>query len=74
MNNKDLFSIGKIIAPHGVRGDVRIMPWTDFPERFFKLKSVFLDNRNLRLDVERVKANNKFFLVKFKKAKFVTIS
>lgn len=64
--NNNLFSIGKIVAPHGVRGDVRIIPWTDFPERFFNLKSVFLDNRNLKLDVERVKASNKFFLIKFK--------
>ncbi len=29
-----LIIIGKIGAPHGVRGEVRIIPLTDFPDRF----------------------------------------
>ena len=34
MKHNDFITIGVIIAPHGVRGDLRIMPQTDFPERF----------------------------------------
>ena len=30
--------IGKIVAPHGVRGEFRIMPQTDHPERYAKMK------------------------------------
>jgi len=29
-------SIGDIVAPHGLRGDIRIKPSSDFPERFTK--------------------------------------
>ena len=29
-------SIGEIVAPQGLRGDIRIKPWSDFPERFTK--------------------------------------
>ncbi|MDR1914226.1 MAG: hypothetical protein LBQ68_07090 [Clostridiales bacterium] len=29
-----MFVIGKILKPHGLRGDVRVMPTTDDPERF----------------------------------------
>ncbi len=29
-------SIGEIVAPQGLRGDIRIKPSTDFPERFTK--------------------------------------
>ena len=29
-------SIGKIVAPQGLRGDIRIKPSSDFPERFTK--------------------------------------
>lgn len=34
--------IGKIINTHGVRGHVKVMPFTDYPERFKKMKSVLL--------------------------------
>ena len=29
-------SIGEIVAPQGLRGDLRIKPSSDFPERFTK--------------------------------------
>lgn len=34
--------IGKIVAPHGVRGEFRIMPLTDQPQRYAKMKIVHL--------------------------------
>ncbi|MBE3590265.1 MAG: 16S rRNA processing protein RimM [Firmicutes bacterium] len=30
----DYVSVGEVVAPHGIRGDVRLRPETDFPERF----------------------------------------
>ncbi len=40
--------IGKIVAPHGVRGDIRIMPLTDKPEQFLDLDYLLLaDGRKL---------------------------
>ncbi len=42
----DYIEIGKIINTHGVRGHVKVMPFTDYPERFRKMKSVFLQKRN----------------------------
>lgn len=61
---QDLVAIGKIVAPHGVRGDVRIMPLTDFPERFRKLKTAFLAS-GTKLTVEGVKYHKQFVLLKF---------
>lgn len=60
-----LIIIGKIGAPHGVRGDVRIIPLTDFPNRFDCLKKVFL-SEDVSFEIERVKYNNQFVIVKFK--------
>lgn len=37
-----LVVIGHIGAPHGVRGEVRVRPETDFPERFAGLRRAFL--------------------------------
>ena len=62
--SEELISIGKIVAPHGVRGDVRVIPLTDFPERFRKTKRVFCDG-GLVLDIENVKYNKQFVLLKF---------
>lgn len=42
-------SVGKIVAPHGVRGDLRILPDTDWPERYQALKRLFLGGKSYRI-------------------------
>ncbi len=37
-----LITIGKVLKTHGVKGEVKIEPLTDHPERFRELKRVFL--------------------------------
>ncbi|MGB3200994.1 MAG: ribosome maturation factor RimM, partial [Nodosilinea sp.] len=32
----DWVEIGRIVAPQGVKGEVRVYPSTDFPERFLE--------------------------------------
>lgn len=36
------YTIGRITAPQGVRGAVRLQPLTDFPERFFTMDRITL--------------------------------
>lgn len=36
----DVVIIGEVTAPHGVRGELRVLPLTDDPERFGRLISV----------------------------------
>lgn len=57
--------VGKIGAPHGVRGEVRIVPLTDFPDRFKKLKKIFLDEKQT-LEIERVQYSGAWILMKFR--------
>jgi 16S rRNA processing protein RimM len=40
--NKNSVSIGYVSAAHGVKGEVRIVPLTDFPERFGRMDSLDL--------------------------------
>lgn len=35
-------AVGRVVAPHGIRGEVKVEPMTDFPERFKKGAKVFL--------------------------------
>jgi 16S rRNA processing protein RimM len=65
MNQDSLIIIGKIVAPHGVRGDVRVVPLTDFPERFYALKTAVLESGAV-LTLEGCRENKQFFLLKFK--------
>ena len=37
--------IGKVIAPFGIKGAVKIYPYTDFPERYRLLKKVKLEGK-----------------------------
>ena len=37
-----LITIGKVLKPHGVKGEIKIEPLTDYPERFRDLRRLFL--------------------------------
>ena len=40
---EDLLQVGVITTTHGIRGEVKVFPTTDDPNRFKKLKEVLLD-------------------------------
>ena len=40
---EELFQVGVITSTHGIRGEVKVFPTTDFPERFLDLDTVWLD-------------------------------
>jgi 16S rRNA processing protein RimM len=63
-----LITIGKAIKPFGVKGEVRIELMTDFPERFKKLRRVYLVSsagREIACDVRSVRfdAGGSLFLL-----------
>lgn len=57
--------IGKISTPHGVRGEFRVLPLTDFPERFKSLTDAFLDDGR-PVVVESARPHKQFYLLKLK--------
>ena len=65
---EDLLQVGVITSTHGIRGEVKVFPTTDDPNRFRKLKQVILDTGKEQLEMEIVSV--KFFknqvIVKFK--------
>ncbi len=38
----ELIAIGRIAGPHGVRGQVRVIPLTDFPEHLTRVRRAYL--------------------------------
>lgn len=46
----EYFIIGKIINVHGIKGELKVMPETDDPTRFKKLKKVRVELKGLQLN------------------------
>ncbi|MBC5659920.1 ribosome maturation factor RimM [Anaerosacchariphilus sp. NSJ-68] len=59
--------VGVIASTHGLKGEVKVFPTTDEPERFRKLKKVFLDTGKeyLPLKIKSVKFFKNQVILKF---------
>lgn len=66
--DKDLLRVGVISNTHGIRGEVKVFPTTDDPNRYKKLKKVLLHTRKeyIELEIQSVKFFKQFVIVKFK--------
>ncbi len=64
---EDLLKVGIISSTHGIRGEVKVFPTTDDPQRFKKLKNILLDSgkekRNLK--IQSVKFFKQLVILKF---------
>lgn len=65
--NKDLLQVGKIVNTHGIKGEVKVIPLTDDPERFHKLKWVFLERNSKleKIEIQSVRFFKTTMIVKF---------
>lgn len=61
----DLLEVGKIINTHGLRGEVKVIPWTDTPDVFEDLEMLYLKNNDV-LTISSVKYQKNNLIVKFK--------
>lgn len=64
---EQMFTIGKIVNTHGVKGEMRVLPSTDDITRFEKLKQVTVINREEKVyEITGVRYHKNFVLLKFK--------
>lgn len=61
-------TVGKIVNTHGNKGMVRVLPLTDFPERFQRERvlNVQLGDVSRQLHIEQSSAHKKFIIIKFR--------
>ncbi len=59
-------AVGRIVAPHGVRGEVEVEIHTDFPQRFAPEARFFVGERKAEMVVEQVRPFKKRLLIKFR--------
>nr|WP_253197717.1 ribosome maturation factor RimM [Clostridium algidicarnis] len=56
---EDYLSVGQISKPHGIKGEVKVIPLTDDIKRFRKLKKVYIDGNEkvivwCKMQIDRV--------------------
>lgn len=66
--DNSLLEIGKIVNTHGLRGEVKVVPWMDYPEDFEELESIFIKTRKEMkpVEIENVRYQKNNLIVKFK--------
>lgn len=63
------FRVGQVAGTHALKGEVKIFPMTDDPERFTKGLALFMEDARggvRALTVDKSRMNGKFVLLKFK--------
>ena len=68
MQQNDYLQVGVITSTHGIKGEVKVFPTTDDPNRFRALKDVVLDTgkEQIPLEIEGVKFFKQYVILKFK--------
>ena len=63
---KTYIDTGKIVNTHGLRGDVKLEAWTDDPELFFDIETLYLDDKGTKaLTIQNVRMQKGMMLIKF---------
>jgi len=65
--------VGKIVNTHGVKGEVKVIPLTDNPERFKQLEWVYIDKNPVleRYNIGGIKFHKGFVIVKLKEINYM---
>jgi len=63
-----MITVGQVLTTHGHRGELKVMPLTDYPNRFSSMPEVYLahDGTVRKLSIESVRPFKKWILIKFK--------
>ena len=60
--------IGEIVGAHGIKGEVKVYPHTDYPERYFEMDTVTISKGELTrvLFIQKVRRQKNVFVFQFK--------
>lgn len=58
--------VGKIVTTQALKGEVKVMPWCDYPEFIMEFESLYLGKEKKILEIERSKVMKNMVVLKFK--------
>lgn len=66
MRNKRFMELGKIVSTQGVKGEVRIHPWSDEPEFLLQFDTLYFDSEGKQpIKVEKSRSQKNVVIMKF---------
>ena len=54
MDSKEFLECGQIVNTHGIKGEVKILPWCDGPEFLKAFKTLYIDGKSYKVEASRV--------------------
>ena len=68
LKEKEYLEIGQIVNTYGIKGFVKVVPYTDNIERFEQLDTIYLDYKSklIKMNIEEVKYSKHLVLLKLK--------
>lgn len=63
---KKMLRVGKIANTHGIKGDIKVIPLTDYMERFEELEWVYMDDYEEKFYIQNVKYKKNTVILSFK--------
>lgn len=61
---KQYLEAGKIVTTHGIKGEVKIMPYTDYPELLCEFDRLFSGKNHEEINVERSRVSKNMVIAK----------
>ena len=61
----EFLETGKIVNIHGLRGEVKVMPWSDTPDFICEFDTLYVGRDKTPMDVEGARVHKNMVLVKF---------
>lgn len=61
------YRIGKIVKTHGLRGDLKVYSYTDYPERFEEIDYLFVEDGKEKYEIEKVRYQKNMAIIKIKR-------
>ena len=62
---KNLIECGKIVSTQGIRGEVRVQPWSDTPDFLCQFKAFYIKGGEIKLSVKSARVNKNVVVIKF---------
>lgn len=63
---KQYLECAKIVTTHGIRGEVKALPWSDSPEFLLNFTALYLNKGAEKLEIEKAHVHKNMVLIKIK--------
>lgn len=61
---KQFLECGRIVSTHGIKGDVRVQPWSDTPDFLLDFETLYFDEGRKAVRIEKARVQKNIVLLK----------